>query len=205
MLQRVFFLWPWTWGSLVAAAMLLASCQYSQSSLEAHSGADQPNPAGQAEQSAQPDQKTTPKQGTTANPTVTQTSDPYINRLLPQAKRIRQEYGIPLDLTLSIAIHETGYGKHVIGENNHFGLKCRTNDCVTLRGRRGTSQWENCSEPDYCFDTFAQTIQDLSDGNFRDLKEIRREGYAMSPKWTQKVRKIRRSVRRQLRQARTSS
>ena len=33
----------------------------------------------------------------------------YINQLLPEARRIRKEYGIPLDLTLAIALFLNSY------------------------------------------------------------------------------------------------
>jgi len=169
---------------------LLASCQKAEPS--APGAKAEPAITTKAEPSA-PAAK--------AEPVITRTKDPYINRLLPQANRIRRKYGIPVDLTLAIAIHETGYGKHVIGQNNHFGLKCRTKDCVTLASRTGTHQWENCSDPSPCFDIFAKSIRNLSDGNFKNLKKIRREGYAVSPQWTRKVRRIRQSVRRQLKKA----
>lgn len=140
------------------------------------------------------------------NLSVTHTPDPYINRLLPQAKRISREYGIPIDLTLSIAIQETGYGKYVIGQNNHFGLKCKSNDCVTVPGSASTARWENCTDATLCFDTFAKTIDRLAkNDNFEDLRKIRRAGYATSPEWTQKVSTIRQSVRDVLQQARKTS
>lgn len=161
------------WGS-AALMMLLCGCQNQGSSTAV---------------SAEEEQK------------IMQTTDPYINRLLPNAKRLRQAYDIPLELTLAIAIHETGHGEVVLGQNNHFGLKCRSDDCVTVRGR----QWENCADPAPCFDMFAKTVTDLSGGDFTNLKKIRRAGYATSPKWTRKVKKIRRSVRRELKQAQQSS
>ena len=186
----VFSLSALAWGSLAAMAMLFVSCQGPKSSTDVSSETDQADVSSETDQAEQ---------------AITRTADPYINRLLPEAKRIRKKYGIPLDLTLAIAAHETGYGKYVIGQNNHFGLKCRTKDCVTLTGRRGSKQWENCSDPAPCFDIFAKSIQDLSDGEFKNLKKIRRQGYAVSPQWTRKVRKIRRTVRRQLKQAQKTS
>ncbi|PZD73940.1 hypothetical protein C1752_01526 [Acaryochloris thomasi RCC1774] len=162
------------WGNAAVLIMLLCSCQDQGSSTAA---------------SAEEDQE------------IMQTSDPYINRLLPNAKRLRKEYDVPLELTLAIAIHETGHGDFVLGQDNHFGLKCRSNDCVSAR----SSQWENCADPAPCFDMFAKTITDLSGGDFTDLEKIRQAGYATSPKWTRKVKKIRRSVRRKLKKAQRTS
>jgi flagellum-specific peptidoglycan hydrolase FlgJ len=143
--------------------------------------------------------------GSDPNLAVTHTADAYINRLLPEVKRIRRQYGIPMDLTLAIAIQETGYGKSVIGQNNHFGLKCKSSDCVTISQGTQTTQWENCANPTPCFDTFALTIERLAKDDFEDLSKIRRAGYATSPDWTQKVSKVRQSVRNVLKQARKTS
>ncbi|MBE9045498.1 hypothetical protein IQ255_13990 [Pleurocapsales cyanobacterium LEGE 10410] len=39
-----------------------------------------------------------------AQPTVSKKTDSkYINSLLPEARRIKREYGIPLDITIAIA------------------------------------------------------------------------------------------------------
>lgn len=60
------------------------------------------------------------------------TDSEYINRLLPEAQRIQQEYGVPLDITLAIARLESGNGEYVVGQNNHFGLRCSSDSCVTI-------------------------------------------------------------------------
>ncbi len=139
------------------------------------------------------------------NLSVKKTSDAYINRLLPEAKRIRRQYGVPVDLTLAIAIQETGYGKYTIGQNNHFGLKCKSQDCVTVTTNGQAAQWENCANPSPCFDTFAQTVQKLSGKDYNDLEKIRQAGYATSPDWTDKVREVRSTVRSTLKAAQKAS
>ena len=139
------------------------------------------------------------------NLSVKKTSDSYINRLLPQAKRIRRQYGIPVDLTLAIAIQETGYGKYTIGQDNHFGLKCKSQDCVTVTANGTATQWENCADLAPCFDTFAKTIQKLSGKDYSNLEKIRQAGYATSPGWTEKVRQVRSTVRSTLKAAQKTS
>lgn len=132
------------------------------------------------------DSKATPK-----------TDKPYINLLLPEAKRIEEEYGVPLDTTIAIAIQETGWGESEIGQNNHFGLRCASDDCITLNG----IQYETCPDEAECFNMFAKSIKKLSDGDPSDLRVIYRNGYATSPRWAGKVRRIRRQVRKTLKKA----
>jgi flagellum-specific peptidoglycan hydrolase FlgJ len=142
---------------------------------------------------------------TDPNLSVKNTSDAYINRLLPEAKRIRRKYGVPVDLTLAIAIQETGYGKYTIGQNNHFGLKCKSHDCIGVTTGGQTTQWENCMDAAPCFDTFAQTIKQLAGNDFNNLEKIRQAGYATSPDWTEKVQAVRQTVRNTLKEARKTS
>ena len=68
----------------------------------------------------------------TAQQSAKKTDSDYINSILPQARRIEKEYGIPIDLTLAIARQESGNGDYIIGQNNHFGLRCDSDDCITL-------------------------------------------------------------------------
>ena len=58
------------------------------------------------------------------------TDSDYVNTLLPEAQRIKREYGIPLDLTIAIARQESGNGDYIIGKGNHFGLRCDSDDCI---------------------------------------------------------------------------
>ena len=129
---------------------------------------------------------------------ISKTDNPYINRLLPEAQRLQAEYGIPVDVTIAIAIHETGWGKYVIGQNNHFGLRCVSDDCVTLSKRGRQVQYETCQQASECFDMFADSIVELSDGNPENLRAIYRNGYATSPRWVRSVRKIRTQVQKAL-------
>ena len=130
------------------------------------------------------------------------TDRPYLNRLLPEAQRIQQEYGIPIETTLAIAVHETGWGKFEIGKNNHFGLRCASGDCITLTNNSGANVlYETCPDEAECFDIFARSLTELSNGQPSDLAVIYKNGYATSPSWVRKVRRIRRQVRRTLKKA----
>lgn len=126
-----------------------------------------------------------------------QTDRPYINRLLPGARRIQSEYDIPMDTTIAIAIQETGWGKGVIGKNNHFGLRCASDDCITLNGIK----YETCPDAEECFNIFAESLKEMSEEKPGDLRVLYRNGYATSPNWVRRVRRIRRQVRKTLKEA----
>ena len=127
-----------------------------------------------------------------------ETDRPYLNKLLPEARRIQQEHVIPIDVTMAIAIQETGWGKHEIGQNNHFGLRCTSDDCVTLNKNGANIRYETCPDQAECFNLFAKTLNELSDGNPGNIRALYRNGYASSPRWVRKVKRLRRQVRKTL-------
>lgn len=126
------------------------------------------------------------------------TDSDYVNSLLPEAQRIKREYGIPLDLTIAIARQESGNGEYIIGKGNHFGLRCDSDDCITLEKNGRAIAYESCPEVSECFTIFAESIKALSDKGPIALKEIYENGYATSPKWVDKVKTIRQEVRQTL-------
>ncbi|MGF1479136.1 MAG: glucosaminidase domain-containing protein [Cyanophyceae cyanobacterium] len=130
-----------------------------------------------------------------------ETAKPYINQLLPEAARIQQEQGIPVEMTLAIAILETGWGKHVIGQNNHFGLRCVSDDCVARVKRGRTIQYETCPDPSECFNIFATTVDKLTNGEVANIDKLA-ENYASGANWSRKVKRIQKRVRKILNQAR---
>ena len=129
------------------------------------------------------------------------TDRPYIDRLLPESQRISKEFGVPVDTTLAIAIYETGWGKFEIGQNNHFGLRCASDDCTVLNKNGKDIRYETCPDESECFDMFARSIVDLSNGQPGNLSAIYQNGYATSPSWVRQVRQIRRQVRQTLQKA----
>ena len=132
---------------------------------------------------------------------VKKTSSKYINSLLPEATRIKEEYGIPLDITLAIAREESGNGDYIIGKGNHFGLRCASDDCITLEKYGELISYETCPEVSECFNIFANTIIDLTGDKKITLRRLYRNGYATSPHWVRRVGRIRREVRRTLSKA----
>ena len=129
------------------------------------------------------------------------TDSAYVNKILPEARRIRQEYGIPLDLTIAIARQESGNGDYVIGKNNHFGLRCDSNDCITLEKNGRMINYETCPDASECFNIFAESIKALTTDGPVTLTRIYENGYATSPKWVDKVKTIRQEVRQTLSEA----
>ncbi len=129
------------------------------------------------------------------------TSSQYINRLLPEAQRIQKEYGIPIDITLAIARQESGNGDYVIGKGNHFGLRCASEDCITLEKNGRLINYETCPDVTECFDIFAESIRDLVGDDPMTLNRIYQNGYASSPHWVERVNTIREEVRQTLSEA----
>jgi flagellum-specific peptidoglycan hydrolase FlgJ len=132
---------------------------------------------------------------------IKKTSNEYVNLLLPEARRIEREYGIPLDLTIAIARQESGNGDYVIGQGNHFGLRCASDDCITLEKNGQQISYETCPDISECFDIFAESVKALTGDKKITLRRLYRNGYATSPQWVRKVRTIRKEVRRTLSEA----
>ncbi|MGF1590225.1 MAG: glucosaminidase domain-containing protein [Pleurocapsa sp.] len=136
-----------------------------------------------------------------AQATPQKTDSEYVNSLLPEARRIQKEYGIPLDLTLAIARHESGNGDYLIGQGNHFGLRCVSDDCITLKKNGQQISYENCSEVSKCFDIFAESVKELTGDDRVTLTKIYENGYASSPTWVEQVATIRQEVQQTLSEA----
>lgn len=136
-----------------------------------------------------------------AQESTKKTKSKYINKILPESRRIQQEYGIPLDLTLAIARQESGNGDYVIGKNNHFGLRCDSDDCITIEKNGRMIEYETCPDASECFDLFAESIKALTPDGSINLQRIYENGYATSPQWVDKVKTIRQEVRQTLNEA----
>lgn len=129
------------------------------------------------------------------------TDSKYVNSLLPEARRIQKEYGIPLDLTIAIARHESGNGEHIIGKGNHFGLRCASDDCITLEKNGQIINYETCPQVSECFNIFAESVKELTKDDRVTLTTIYENGYASSPAWVDRVAIIRKEVQQTLSKA----
>lgn len=142
---------------------------------------------------------------TGVSPAVAQSTTPtdseYINSILPEAQRIQQEYGIPLDLTLAIARLESGNGDHVIGKNNHFGLRCASDDCVSIEKNGRMISYETCPDATECFNIFAESVKELTGDKPITITRLAQNGFASGARWDEKVVTIRREVRQTLTEA----
>lgn len=144
----------------------------------------------------------TASQDAIAQQTSTKKTDSdYVNSLLPEAQRIKKEYGVPLDLTIAIARQESGNGDYIIGKGNHFGLRCDSDDCITIEKNGRMIEYETCPDVSECFNIFAESIQALTGDKPPTLERIYRNGYATSPQWVEKVRVIRKEVQETLSKA----
>lgn len=136
-----------------------------------------------------------------AEPGAKPTDSEYVNSLLPQAQRIQREYGIPLDITIAIARQESGNGEYIIGKGNHFGLRCDSDDCITLEKNGRQISYETCPEVSECFNIFAESINALVGDKPITTRRLYRNGYATSPTWVKRVNRIRKEVRKTLSEA----
>ena len=129
------------------------------------------------------------------------TDSEYVNNLLPEARRIQKKYGIPIDLTIAIARHESGNGEYIIGQGNHFGLRCDSDDCITLEKNGQMINYETCPDTSECFDIFAESIKALGGKKPITPQELYQNGYATSPTWVERVNTIRKEVQQTLSEA----
>lgn len=136
-----------------------------------------------------------------AQQSAKKTDSDYLNKILPEARRIQQEYGVPLDLTLAIARQESGNGDYVIGKGNHFGLRCDSDDCITLEKNGQMISYETCPQVSECFNIFAESIKALTKNEPITIQTIYENGYATSPGWVEKVDTIRQEVQQTLSEA----
>jgi flagellum-specific peptidoglycan hydrolase FlgJ len=136
-----------------------------------------------------------------AQQSAKKTDSDYLNQILPEARRIQQEYGIPLDLTLAIARQESGNGDYIIGKGNHFGLRCDSDDCITLEKNGQMISYETCPQVSECFNIFAKSIKALTGNEPITTQILYENGYATSPSWVEQVDTIRQEVQQTLSEA----
>ena len=173
------------------------SSQVSEASVSKNSQ----TPEAKTEDISQAPEESIQETSQTPQKKIKKTSSEYVNSLLPEARRIEKEYGIPLDLTIAIAREESGNGDYVIGEGNHFGLRCDSDDCITLEKNGRQISYETCPEVSECFNIFAESVKALTGDKKITVRRLYRNGYATSPQWVRKVRTIRKEVRRTLSKA----
>ena len=142
-----------------------------------------------------------PKKTNTPRQNAKKTDSEYVNNVLPEATRIQEKYGIPIDLTIAIARHESGNGKYIIGKGNHFGLRCDSDDCIVLEKNGQMINYETCPDTSECFDIFAESIKALGGKKPFTTQELYRNGYATSPTWVERVDVIRKEVQQTLSEA----
>lgn len=197
----LFFLNKKFFCRLSIASLLFTSFSCSNLALEESIKEITGSPSNTEEQSPQVSEASVGETSQTPQKKIKKTSSEYVNLLLPEARRIEKEYDIPLDLTIAIAREESGNGDYVIGEGNHFGLRCDSDDCITLEKNGQQISYETCPEVSECFNIFAESVKALTGDRKITVRRLYRNGYATSPKWVRKVRTIRKEVRRTLSKA----
>lgn len=111
-------------------------------------------------------------------------------------------YGIPKNVIVAIAKHETGNYAKVIGEGNFWGLKCVGNhpSCVSVgtteyvNGSKGSYRlkFESCESVSRCSQILGNTLRNLNEsGQWDDIGtalDSVGKRYATDPKWSAKVK-----------------
>ena len=95
---------------------------------------------------------------------------------------------------------ESGNGEYVIGNGNHFGLRCDSDDCVTIEKNGQAIEYETCPDVSECFDIFAQSINALAEKPIT-AEKLYQNGYASGSQWVDKINTIRNSVQQTLSEA----
>jgi len=109
----------------------------------------------------------------------------FINSIWSDAKRIEQEYGVPMSLTIAQACLESGYGSSTLAKNNcnFFGL-------------RRNHKWMNYDSKYECFSHYGRT---LTQSCYKNLQPFTLQewyaaleccGYATSKTYTKKLNQI---------------
>lgn len=174
-------------------------------------------PPARPKTTSQPEPKEEKTPISISTPTNIQTSNAYINRVAPIAQRLYEQRGIPVSMTIAVAIHETGNGKAVIGKDNHWGIKClgsgsqctktKTQEYVGGQANSYNLAFETCEDIDRCTRILANTFDNLlvKGGGDKSLyktnpdaafRAIHRGGYATDPNWSNAVIRHRHNVER---------
>lgn len=138
----------------------------------------------------------------------------YVDKHLPVASEVANEYNVPVDFLLSVAGLETGWGKSELSQmaNNHFGIKNFYNEgpsyCMM---HMDYNEFGQEVVEHTCFKKYASSKQSFIDylehlesrGCYLDIKDIPGAtfadwirvvadcGYATDPSYAQKVANIR--------------
>jgi flagellum-specific peptidoglycan hydrolase FlgJ len=138
----------------------------------------------------------------------------YVDRYLPDAAQVADEYNVPVDFLLSVAGLETGWGKSELCQmaNNHFGIKNFYNEgpsyCMM---HMDYNEYGQEVVEHTCFKKYVSSKQSFIDylehlesrGCYLDIKDIPSAtfadwirvvaecGYATDPSYAQKVANIR--------------
>lgn len=143
--------------------------------------------------------------------------DAFIRSVMPYAKQVEAETGIPASIMVGIASNETGYGRAVAG-NNYFGIKGSNPRTGANTGAVPT--WEvingqrvNINDTFRAYDNPADSFRDFADflksnpryapalQTLREtgdpeafIRAVHAAGYATDPNWSSQVLSIAKNV-----------
>ena len=154
---------------------------------------------------AQPTNSVTPQQVGIDTSRLNTQQEEFVAPLAGAAQRTAQELGTSPLAVMAIAIHETGWGKSVKG-NNHFGTKSSGNEpSVNFttseydeNGNKLTikDNFQTFESPEASFDGFAQFLKKYkrykpalaaAENPEQFIRELQKAGYATDPEYASKV------------------
>src|SRR5215831_15983428 len=161
-----------------------------------------PSPAPAASTTGAPSPPRSAVAGTP--PTRTPSQQSFLDEMVPTAKKVSADTGIPWQVLVSIPANETGWGSAVF-HNNYFGIKgpgAAAKTWEVIDGKRVdiTDSFRTFDSPQDAMMGFAQFLNDnsrykpalayLKDnpadwGEF--VRQIHKAGYATDPQWSNKV------------------
>jgi flagellum-specific peptidoglycan hydrolase FlgJ len=160
---------------------------------------------------------TTPRPTSAGGPKPDASSpNAFLQSVLPYAKQVEQETGIPAAIMVGIAANETGYGKYA-GGNNYFGIKGRnprtgasfnSPTWEVINGQRVdiNDTFRSYDNPADSFRDFADFLKDNSryapalrvlrttGDPAAFIRAVHAAGYATDPNWSSQVLSIARNL-----------
>lgn len=132
----------------------------------------------------------------------------FIDYTLASAKRIKQQFGIPVSITIAQAALETGWGKHV-KENAYFGIKAHNSAGATTSFNTTEfidGQRVSINDSFRAYDNFGDAAQDYglfltTNPRYKNAfsytnqpekfaEQLQLAGYATDPEYAQKLKSI---------------
>ena len=91
----------------------------------------------------------------------------FLQQILPGALKIQEKYGVPVSLTLAVAIGDTGWGQHSVKDaKNLFGIKAGSNWTgrvvyAETKEQNPDGSWVTITDAFRAYDSYDDAIEDF--------------------------------------------